>query len=248
MPDSDAQKPVRLQKYLAACGVGSRRTCETLIEAGRVTVNGKAAALGMSIVPGETAVEVDGARVGTETYVYVLLNKPEGVVTTAEDEFGRKTVLDCVGDVGVRIVPVGRLDKDVSGVLLLTNDGELTFRLTHPKFEVDKVYRAKVKGPFSNSARAHLARGVELDDGMASPAEAVLVSKGRNSIVELTVHEGRNWLVKRLFEAVGHPVLALERIQFGPLTCEGLKPREWRFLTADEVAAVQRAAGLSPSG
>lgn len=245
MSESTSQKPVRLQKYLAACGVGSRRACETLINEGRVTVDGATATLGQSVTPGESRVEVDGQPVGAEPLVYVLLYKPTGVVTSADDEFGRRTVLDAVGDVGARVVPVGRLDKDVSGVLLLTNDGELTYRLTHPKFEVEKVYRAKVKGAFTQTAKGRLARGVPLEDGKASPARTTLVSKGPSSVVEIAVHEGRKHLVKRLLEAVGHPVITLERIRFGPLTCEGMKPREWRRLTEAEIDALKRAAGLA---
>lgn len=246
MADPLPETPVRLQKYLAACGVGSRRACERLITEGRVTVDGQTATLGMSVVPGQSIVTVDGETVGVERKIYVLLYKPAGVVTSADDELGRRTVLDLVGDAGARVVPVGRLDKDVSGVLLLTNDGELTYRLTHPRFEVEKVYRARVKGAFSDTAKGRLARGVPLEDGKASPARATLVSRGPKSVVEIAVHEGRKHYVKRLLEAVGHPVEKLERIRFGPLTCEGMKPREWRHLTDEEIDALKRAAGLAP--
>jgi 23S rRNA pseudouridine2605 synthase len=226
----------RLQKVLARAGVGSRRSVEELIAAGRVRVNGRRAHLGLRIDPSKDKVEVDGLAVPLGIgVVHYLLNKPRGVVTTAADESGRPTVLDMV-DPAVRVWPVGRLDFDSEGALILTNDGELTQRLTHPSFHVPKTYVAEVQGRLGGPALRRLRRGVELDDGPTLPADAVVLEQVRGStLVELTVHEGRNRLVRRMFEAVGHPVVRLVRTAIGPIALGRLKPGAVRKLGPEEV-------------
>jgi len=221
---------VRLNAYLARAGIASRRGAEALIRAGRVTVNGEVAGLA-TFVEGKDRVEVDGAEVAPEPLTYVLLHKPAGVVTTARDPHGRPTVVGLVGHER-RVVPVGRLDADTTGVLLLTNDGPLAHRLMHPRFEVDKVYEVEVEGEPSNEALEALRRGVELDDGPTAPAEAQRLAPSR---LELTLHEGRKHQVKRMLAAVGHPVTRLHRSSYAGLTADGLRPGEWRELRPEEV-------------
>jgi 23S rRNA pseudouridine2605 synthase len=229
----------RLQKILAQAGLGSRRTCEELIAAGRVTVNGTPATLGTRADPEVDAVEVDGARVGVrQGLVHYLLNKPAGVVTTAADPQGRPTVVDLVPP-EPRVYPVGRLDADTEGLLVLTNDGELAHRLTHPSFGVDKEYLAEVEGTPSRGALRRLREGVTLDDGPTAPAKVSLV--GDHSL-RITIHEGRNRQVRRMCAAVGHPVRRLVRTRFGPLADRRLGPGQARALTQAEVRALERAA------
>jgi 23S rRNA pseudouridine2605 synthase len=221
---------MRLNAYLARAGVASRRGAEELIRAGRVRVNGDVAGLA-TFVEARDSVEVDGAMVEPEPLTYVLLHKPAGVVTTARDPQGRPTVVGLVGHER-RVVPVGRLDADTTGALLLTNDGPLAHRLMHPRYEVDKVYEADVEGEPDEEALRRLRAGVELEDGITAPAEARLVG---SSLVELTIHEGKKHQVKRMLEAVGHPVKHLHRKVYADLTLEGLEPGQWRELSADEV-------------
>jgi 23S rRNA pseudouridine2605 synthase len=221
---------MRLNAYLARAGVASRRGAEELIRAGRVRVNGEVGGLA-TFVEGNDMVEVDGSPVEPEPLTYVLLHKPAGVVTTARDPQGRPTVVGLVGH-DRRVVPVGRLDADTTGVLLLTNDGPLAHRLMHPRYEVDKVYEAEVEGEPSEHALARLREGVELEDGLTAPAAAEVVGASR---VELTIHEGRKHQVKRMLEAVGHPVRRLHRKAYAGLTLDGLEPGEWRELSSDEV-------------
>jgi 23S rRNA pseudouridine2605 synthase len=229
----------RLQKILAQAGLGSRRTCEELIAAGRVTVNGTPATLGTRADPEVDAIEVDGARVGVrQGLVHYLLNKPAGVVTTAADPQGRPTVVDLVPP-EPRVYPVGRLDADTEGLLVLTNDGELAHRLTHPSFGVDKEYLAEVEGTPSRGALRRLREGVTLDDGPTAPAKVSLV--GDHSL-RITIHEGRNRQVRRMCAAVGHPVRRLVRTRFGPLADRRLGPGQARALTQAEVRALERAA------
>ncbi len=237
---------VRLQKFLSECGVASRRASEQLITAGRVRVNGDVALIGSSVVPEADAVTVDGQDVRqVERKLYVLLNKPRGTVTTASDTHGRKTVLECLNGVNERLFPVGRLDMDVEGVLLLTNDGELAHRLMHPSHEVEKVYHATVKGIVADEALAKLERGVMLEDGMTAPAKAQRIhTEHGTSRIELTLHEGRKREVKRMCEAVGHPVISLKRIAFANLMGGHLRPGEWRYLTLQEVRLLRRLTGL----
>ncbi len=237
---------MRVQQFLAACGVASRRASEDLIRAGRVEVNGVRAALGATVEPDHDTVRVDGREVRREAHTYLLLNKPAGVVTTARDTHGRRTVLDCVAGAPAKVVPVGRLDLDTEGVLLLTNDGELANRLMHPRYGVPKTYQVWVRGHVAAATAEKLARGVELEDGMTAPAACEVVRAGeRASQLKLTLREGRKREVKRMCEAVGHRVTKLRRIAFGPLHTGGLKPGAWRALTAREVAGLQRLTGLA---
>ena len=225
---------MRLNAYLARAGIASRRGAEELIHAGRVTVNGEVVGLA-TFVEAEDRVEVDGEEVSPEPLTYVVLHKPVGVVTTASDPQGRPTVVGLVGHER-RVVPVGRLDADTTGVLLLTNDGPLAHRLMHPRYEVDKIYVADVEGEPDDDALARLAQGVELEDGTTAPARARRLAPSR---IELTVHEGRKHQVKRMLAAVGHPVTRLHRRSYAGLTVEGLEPGEWRELGPDEVATLR---------
>ena len=227
---------MRLNAYLARAGIASRRASEELIRAGRVTVNGMTAALATRIEP-EDRVELDGELVEPDPPTYVLLHKPAGVVTTTRDPHGRATVVGLVGH-SRRLVPVGRLDADTTGALLLTNDGEFAHRLMHPRFGMDKVYVAEVEGrPTAETLRC-LAEGIKLEDGRTAPARARLVAADR---VELTIHEGRKHQVKRMLEAVGHPVRRLHRSRYAGLDLAGLEAGRWRELSAAEVAGLKRA-------
>jgi len=227
---------VRLNAFLARAGVASRRKADELIKAGRVTVNGAPGQLN-SVVGKNDRVEVDGKEVARQRLAYVLLHKPQGVVTTASDPQGRRTVVEIV-PLEPRVVPVGRLDVNTTGALLLTNDGPLAHRLAHPRYGVEKTYVAEVEGTPDEAALAALREGVELDDGPTAPAGARLVGPRR---VELVLHEGRNHQVKRMLEAVGHPVTRLHRSRYAGLTADDLKPGAWRELTAREVEQLRRA-------
>ena len=228
----------RLQKVLARVGIGSRRVCEDLIGEGRVRVDGEMAVLGRRVDPETALIEVDGAPVGVRPdLVHYVLNKPAGVVTTADDPQGRPTVVGLVPD-EPRVFPVGRLDVDTEGLLLLTNDGELAHRLTHPSYGVEKEYVAEVEGLPTRAVLRRLREGVELDDGPTAPARATLVDP---SVVRLTIHEGRNRQVRRMCEAVGHSVVRLVRTRIGPLADRSLAPGAWRELTGAEVRSLQRA-------
>ena len=230
---------MRLNAFLARAGVASRRRADELIRAGRVRVNGAPGELS-TVVGRHDVVEVDGARVQRQRLAHVLLHKPAGVVTTARDPQGRRTVVDLVPE-EPRVVPVGRLDVDTTGALLLTNDGDLAHRLAHPRYGVSKVYEAEVEGTPSPEALARLRGGVELDDGLTAPAGARRLGAGR---IELTLHEGRKHQVKRMCEAVGHPVRQLHRSRYAGLDLAGLGAGESRELTTDEVAALRRLVGL----
>ncbi|HEV7132849.1 MAG TPA: pseudouridine synthase [Gaiellaceae bacterium] len=221
---------MRLNAYLARAGIASRRGSDDLIKAGRVLVNGEPGQLN-TFVESTDRVEVDGHEVAKQALAHVLLHKPAGVVTTVRDPQGRPTVVDLV-EHRSHVVPVGRLDADTTGALLLTNDGQLAHRLAHPRYGVEKVYVAEVGGKPADAILQKLREGVELDDGVTAPADVRRV--GPNTI-ELTIHEGRNRQVKRMFEAVGHPVRSLHRSRYAGLTLEGLEPGRWRELEPSEV-------------
>jgi 23S rRNA pseudouridine2605 synthase len=231
---------MRLNAFLARAGVASRRRADELIKAGRVTVNGEPGQLN-TIVGARDRVEVDGREVQPQRLRYVLLHKPAGVVTTARDPHGRPTVVGLVpGE--PRVVPVGRLDADTTGALLLTNDGQLAHRLAHPRYGVEKTYVAEIGGDAGEAALQRLRDGVELDDGPTAPARARWLGRGR---VELVVHEGRKHQVKRMLAAVGHPVTRLHRSAYAGLTLEGLDPAEWRELEPSEVEQLRRAVNAA---
>ena len=232
---------MRLAKYLATAGIASRRACEEIVRSGRVTIDGVTVTDPARDVDGSTeAIELDGrpVRQAGELVVYAV-NKPRGVVSTARDPQGRPTVVSLVpGD--MRLYPVGRLDIDTTGLIILTNDGELAHRLMHPRYEVEKTYRAIVAGaPIRERAMRELARGVELDDGLTAPAQVRRVAA---DTIELTIHEGRKHQVKRMLESVGHPVKRLERVRFGPLALGSLRPGGYRRLSGAEVDALRRAS------
>lgn len=231
----------RLQKVLATRGWGSRRVCEDLIAAGRVTVNGEVAVLGRRVDTAHDRVEVDGAPIGVKPgLVYYLLNKPVGVVTTASDPQGRPTVVELV-PTEPRVYPVGRLDAATEGLLLLTNDGDLAQRVTHPSHGVDKEYLAEVEGgAVAQGKLRRLREGVELEDGVTAPAQ---VSQPSPGVLRLTIHEGRNRQVRRMCEAIGHPVTRLVRVRVGTLHDRNLRPGEWRELTQAELKALIEAIG-----
>jgi len=229
----------RLQKVLARVGVGSRRVCEELIVDGRVTVNGEVPVLGRRIDPAVDLVELDGVPVPVQPgLVHYLVNKPAGVVSTAEDTHGRPTVVSLV-PAEPRVFPVGRLDMDSEGLLIVTNDGELTHRLTHPSFGVPKEYLVQVDGEPSSGEVRRLREGVELDDGPTAPARVSVVAP---TLLRIVIHEGRNRQVRRMCEAVGHPVLRLVRTRIGPLSDPSLGPGSYRPLTFDEVRSLAAAA------
>lgn len=237
---------IRLQKVIAAAGIASRRAAEELIVEGRVTVNGAVArVLGTRVDPERVRIEVDGERVNVHPrLVYVMLNKPGGVVSTSRDPQGRPTVVSLVRE-GVRLNPVGRLDVDTLGLILLTNHGELAHRLTHPRYQIPKTYLAEVEGSPTPAALKRLEGGVRLEDGPARARRARLRRKGaRRSHVELVLTEGRKREVRRMFDAIGHPVVSLVRVEFGPVRLGELASGKSRRLTPAEVGALLEAVGL----
>ena len=221
---------MRLNAYLARAGVASRRKADELIKAGRVRVNGEPGRLNTFVGP-DDRVELDGEPLAEQRLAYVLLHKPAGVVTTASDPHGRRTVVDLVEHES-RVVPVGRLDADTTGALLLTNDGKLAHRLAHPRYEIEKVYEAEVEDEPTDQALRRLEQGIDLEDGRTAPARTRRLGANR---IELTIHEGRKHQVKRMLEAVGHPVRRLHRSRYAGLTLEGLEPGTWRELEPSEV-------------
>lgn len=234
LPDGE-----RLQKVLSRAGFGSRRVCDELIEQGRVSVNGVMANPGCRVSIETSKIEVDGVPVSVlDGLVYYLLNKPVGVISTADDPQGRSTVVDLVPS-EPRVHPVGRLDLDTEGLLLLTNDGDLTFRLTHPSFGIEKEYLAQVRGTPTRAALRRLREGVELEDGLTSPAKASLQPP---NLLTITIHEGRNRQVRRMCESVGYPVERLVRTRIGPITDRRLAPGSWRMLTQGELRSLECAA------
>ena len=228
---------MRLQKYMAEAGIASRRKCEELIQAGRVKVSGQVAILGACVEPLQDLVEVDGEPLGkSQQKVTVILNKPRGVMCTAQDPQGRPTVGDYVKDLPVRVYNAGRLDYDSEGLLVMTNDGELAYKLTHPRFCMDKTYAAICDGLLTKAQIAALEQGVQLEDGPTHPAKVREVFKLRNgnTAFNITIHEGRNRQVRRMLEAVGHETLALKRVALGPLRLGDLPSGTYRSLTAQE--------------
>lgn len=236
----------RLQKIISQAGIASRRAAEKMIMEGRVRVNGKVVTeLGNKYDAALVKIEVDGEEIGSrEEKVYFLLNKPKGYISTAHDERGRRTVLDLLPQVKERIYPVGRLDNNTEGLLLLTNDGKLMNGLLHPRFEVNKTYIARVEKALTNGELEKLRTGIKLDDGLTAPAIAELIIDDEKVKVKLTIHEGRNRQVRRMLKAVGHEVLALKRISFAELNLNGVKRGKYRALTAAEVAMLYRLAGI----
>ena len=236
---------VRLNKYLADCGVGSRRACDLLISSGRVAVNRRVETrLGTRIDERNDEVWVDGRPLTRpDRFEYILLHKPKGVVTTAADELGRQTVLDLVR-ARVRVFPVGRLDKETTGLLLLTNDGALAYRLTHPRFKVPKTYEVLLDRPLTAEDRQTLQRGVVLEEGRTAPCSVRFPSARHKQRVHIILHQGWKRQVRRMFAQLGYDVRALKRLAMGPLSLDGLKPGAWRRLNAKEVAALKKELEL----
>lgn len=240
-------KPIRINKYLSMCGVTSRRGAETLVADGRVTINDETVTKVGSVVNLETdTVKVDGSEVRpVEEAVYVLLNKPKMVMTTLHDPFKRRTVAQLLDSLVHRVYPVGRLDYDTSGVLLLTNDGDLAFRLSHPKYEVEKVYEALVRGRFEFESKQKIEAGIKLEDGAIGNAKVDILGYRRaETKLRLVLKEGRKREVKQLCKSVGHPVQSLRRVEFAGLTAKGLNPGSWRILKHGEIVALKKLVGL----
>lgn len=243
----------RLQKYLASCGVASRRMSEEIIKSGRVAVNGQIVTeMGVKIKIGTDKVTVDGKDITPEEeHVYLMLNKPEGYVTTAHDPQGRPTVLDLVAEVPQRVFPIGRLDVDTEGLLFLTNDGELAYRLTHPKFAVTKVYHALVTGKPSEDKLDRMRNGLKLEDGMTKPCTVKVIRRyNHKTMLEITISEGRNRQVRRMCQAIGNPIIELERVKIENIELSQVKRGQYRKLTLEELAPlmykVQLGANLAP--
>jgi pseudouridine synthase len=231
-----------LSKLVASAGVCSRRKAAELIRAGRVKVDGQVALHpGAEVDERSARVEVDGRPISAQLKRYIVVNKPRGPITTVADHRGRRTVLDLLPKGGERLYPAGRLDADTEGLLLITNDGELTYRLTHPRYGVEKVYQAEVRGRLSSPDVARLEAGMMLTEGHTGRAKVRILKEGAGtSLVEITVHAGRKRMVRRMFQALGHPVTTLRRTRIGPLGLGALRPGEWRALTDAEVARLKR--------
>ncbi len=245
--DEEDTQGVRLQRVLAAAGLGSRRACEQLIEEGRVEVDGKKVVVqGMRVDPKKAVIKVDGLRIASAPdHVYLVLNKPKGVVSTMSDPEGRPSLQEYVGDREARLFHVGRLDQDTEGLILLTNDGDLAHRLSHPSFGVEKTYLAEVTGPVARDVGKRLKQGVELEDGLVQVDSFRLVSQvGSRVMVEVKLHEGRKHVVRRMLTEVGHPVTQLVRTDLGPISLGNLKPGKQRKLSQQEIGALYRAVGL----
>lgn len=233
---------IRLQKYLSKAGVASRRASEDLILQGRVKVNGKVVnKLGTKVDSDDDRIEVDGkTRQIKKRVIYILMNKPKGFLTTVKDNFGRPTVIDLLKGVDERVFPVGRLDKDTEGLLLLTNDGEVTYKLTHPKYEVVKTYVAQIRGAVSNEDIKALEKGVVLEDGITSPAKAKIIKSSHDlTLIEIKIHEGRKRQIRRMCGAICHPVIYLQRTRIGKLSLKGLGIGEWRYLSSKEIEYIR---------
>ncbi|MDT8901182.1 pseudouridine synthase [Anaeroselena agilis] len=242
--------PERLQKIISQAGIASRRHAEELITAGRVTVNGRVVAeLGAKVEPGRDIVAVDGQTIAGEEKYYLLLNKPRGVVTTLSDPRGRKTVAELIADVPARLYPVGRLDYNTEGLLLLTNDGRLTHALTHPSHEIDKTYVASVAGRPTEEKLDRLRIGITLEDGVTAPAKVRLTGYdpvADTATLAIVIHEGRNRQIRRMCAAIGHPVVKLKRTEFAFLNLAGIRRGRYRHLETSEIAALKQLAGIAP--
>ncbi len=237
---------MRINKVIAEAGITSRRKADLLIEQGRVFVNGKPARVGMKVVWGKDVIKVDGKRIpDPPEKVYILLNKPFGYISSLKDPGGRPVVTELLHGVKQRVYPVGRLDFDTLGLLLLTNDGELTYRLTHPRYQVPRTYKATIRGRISYRAINAIRKGIILEDGPVKRVKVKLLSnEGKNSIVRITVYEGRTRLVRRIFEAVGYKVVHLIRIGFANLALGDLKVGQYRYLEEKEVLSLKRFVGI----
>ena len=241
MPSSESEQGTqqfeRLQKVLARAGIGSRRVCEKLIVDQRVTVNGEIPELGEKVDPETSQIEVDGLKIGVrQDLVYYLVNKPIGIITTSKDPQKRSTVIDLV-PTHPRVFPVGRLDADTEGLILMTNDGDLTHYLTHPSFGIEKEYLVQVEVKPSRNAIRQLRQGVELDDGLTAPAKVSLVDE---KLLKIVIHEGRNRQVRRMCESIGHPVIRLVRSRIGPIVDRSLRPGSFRELTNQELRSIRK--------
>lgn len=238
---------IRLHKFLSLAGISSRRKAEELISQGRVKVNGSTVtAMGIIIRAGIDTVEVNDKTIGLpEKMVYIMLNKPVGYITTASDQFKRPTVVELTKNVKQRIYPVGRLDYNTSGLLLLTNDGEFAYRIMHPSFELNKTYVVKITGHLNEVAIKRLEKGIKIDGYVTSRAQLrVIKSDLRTSVVEITIHEGRNRQVRKMFNKVGHQVLGLKRVSIDGLTLDNLREGEWRYLTKNEENNIKKQVGM----
>lgn len=238
---------MRLNRFLAHSGVCSRRKADLLIQSGRVSVNGiPVQKLGVQVDENEDEVKVDGRKISLkQNLIYILLNKPKDYLSTVKDNFGRPTVLDLVGK-DKDVFPVGRLDKDTEGVLLLTNDGELTFRLTHPRFEIEKTYRVTVRGRMKSEVMSRFKQGIRLEEGVMARGEGrIIQADEEKTVFQLTLREGRKREIKVMCQAIGLRVIELKRYDFAGLTTKGLKVGEWRYLTEKEVIQLKKMAGLS---
>lgn len=232
----------RLQKYMARCGLASRRECEKIISQGKVTVNGKLILeMGKKINPSKDEIKVEGRLIVPETKkAYIILNKPVGYISTVSDPMGRPTILELIGDIGLRIFPVGRLDFDSQGLIILTNDGDFTYYLTHPKHGIKKEYRVLVSGSPKNEDIESLKRGINIDDYFTNPAEIININKeDGGSIFKVIINEGRNRQVRRMFDSIGHPVISLTRVSVGNITLGNLPLGSWRYLRQDEVDGIK---------
>ncbi len=242
----DSQENFRLNKYLSHCGVASRRAADELIAQGRVQINGKVVTeLGISVDPQKHTIAVDGEVIRLpDKYTYVLLNKPKNTITTVKDERGRQTVMDLLPLRG-RFYPVGRLDRNSTGALILTNDGELAHRLMHPRFEIEKAYFVRLDKPLVEKDRMKLLRGVKIDRKPARVEEVSFVEKSKRTEIGVVLHEGRNRQIRKMFEALDYDVKTLDRVAYANLTCEGMKRGEWRHLTKKEVSGLKSLVKLT---
>lgn len=233
---------IRLQKYMAQCGVASRRKCEEMIKSGQVTINGEVVRdMGVKIDPSHDRVFVNGKRISLEeNYVYIMLNKPRGYITTVKDQYNRPIVMDLVKDISERIYPIGRLDYESEGLLLLTNDGNIAFHLTHPRHQIDKEYVVRVEGCPSSEDIDKLRNGIDIGGFITSPAQVDLIRKNKQtSLIRITIKEGKNRQVRRMFDAIGHPVIYLKRIRIGNIKLGNLELGKWRHLTNRELEALK---------